>query len=171
MKVRIIGPKDEVAELISSLREKYEISKADGPKASSEVDGWELWYLEMPSAIQKIVGNLQEWQILQYCSDWRSKANVMHFFDISWGAAEEILERMYASGSLIRDVEDSGSRRSGKYVYRDAVAGCGDCESCKYWARKRGTKDWQCAWGIRKNPEPCKFYARKDGDKGEELDG
>ena len=56
---------------------------------------------------------LQECHVIEYCSDWRSKADVMRHFGITFDQAAEILERLTVRGDLECLLMDR------KYIYRD----------------------------------------------------
>lgn len=152
MKIRIEGPKEEVDALLSELSTSHEVILTPTVYPSRDIPSWERRYLEIPSAIQRIVVNISEAQILEYCQDWHSKSDVMHFFKITFGEAEEILERMTHTGELVRDVEGT-SRRNSKYVYKSSKVYnhekcCRNCKHCTespdydFECSKYGTKVW-----------------------------
>ena len=59
-------------------------------------------------------GPLEDWRIIEYCNNIRSKADVMRNFSITFEQAEEALTRLTDSGALLRWVYDK------KYIYLDA---------------------------------------------------
>lgn len=144
MKIRIEGPKEEVDALLSELSTSHNVILTPTVYPSRDIPSWERRYLEIPSAIQNIVVNISEAQILAYCQAWHSKSDVMHFFKITFGEAEEILERMTHTGELVRKVEGS-SRRDSRYVYKsykvyDQEQCCRNCRHCG----KDDKHDYKC---------------------------
>lgn len=129
MKIRVIGPESEVNAFIEEVSKSNQVVERSEPQPSGEIPSWIRVYFEIPSALQNIVNNISEHQILEYCQAWKSKSDVMHFFKISFGEAEEILERMHSTGVLDRDLFGS-SRRNQHYEYKvhQPDRCCANCE-------------------------------------------
>lgn len=118
--LRISGPPELVKEALDKIKGAIDGIYDERSYESRDGSGDILIYAKIPEPNQTIIINLQEEQIIKYCRAWRSKADVARYFSIEWGAAEEILERMAAAGSLVKDLDESGGRRHSHYVYLDA---------------------------------------------------
>lgn len=119
--IRISGPPELVSDAMAKIKEAIAGIYDERSYESRDGSGDILLYAKIPEPNQTIIINLQEGQVIQYCRTWRSKADVARYFSIEWDVAEEILDRMAAAGSLVRDLDSSGSNRHHKYVYLDAT--------------------------------------------------
>lgn len=136
MKISVMGPIDEVDAFIEEVSKSHEVVNISEPYPSRDIPAWVRKYFEIPSALQKIAVNIQEHQILEFCQTWHSKSDVMHFFSITYDQAEEILERMYHSGDLFRELMGS-SKRDRRYEYKAAKTIERNCRNCRHCE-----KDW-----------------------------
>jgi len=119
MKVRIVGSLGEIDKVVAALRTAgFEIVDVSAPMVWDDDSRQSRVYLDIFSESQKLVcGAPEPFQVIEFCQVWHSKAEVMHEFRISWGKAEEILERLVSDGSLQKVLEKRG-RTTSRYLYK-----------------------------------------------------
>lgn len=136
--IRISGEPELVQQILAAIKDNIPGVYSEKKFPSHRVEGEILIYLKVQEPNQIIRGNLQDFQVIELCKAWRSKSEVATYFGITFGAAEEILERLHNSGDLVRNLDDSGAKRTHHYEYLDArlATYCKDCASLTY--RKMG---------------------------------
>lgn len=128
MKIRITGTAEERSEVIELLKSHFDIGEISKEYDSRDDVRFKSVYVDIFSEDRKVTNNLQPFQVIEYCNNFRSKADVKRNFNLSFEAAEEILERLVVSGDLLKWVSDK------KYVYLDSrysrfiKARCGNCD-------------------------------------------
>lgn len=110
MKIRITGTEKERAAILDLLQ-GLPIKDVSKLYAADDLREKTI-YVTIEGVNQG--GPLEDWRIIEYCNNLRSKADVMRNFNISFEQAEEILTRLADSGALLRWVYDK------KYIYLDA---------------------------------------------------
>lgn len=128
MKIRIIGTDDELEQASIVICEHFKPYRISDRLQSRDEDDEKIIYFDIKSEKQIINGNLQDFQVIGYCSKVRSKSDVSKYFDISFEAAGEILERLVGSQALYKEVSHM------KYVYLDAEKCHKFPKTCKYCA-------------------------------------
>lgn len=136
--IRISGEPELVQQILAAIKDNIPGVYSERKFPSDRVEGEILIYLKVQEPNQIIRGNLQDFQVIEFCKAWRSKSQVATYFGLSFGAAEEILERLHESGDLVRNLDDSGAKRHHHYEYLDAKLAtyCKDCALLTY--RKAG---------------------------------
>ena len=136
--IRISGEPELVQQILAAIRDNIPGVYSERKFPSDRVEGEILIYLKVQEPNQIIRGNLQDFQVIEFCKAWRSKSQVATYFGLTFGAAEEILERLHESGDLVRNLDDSGAKRHHHYEYLDAKLAtyCKDCALLTY--RKMG---------------------------------
>lgn len=132
--IRVSGEPDLVDELCEIITEAVPNIIARR-QFESRTPGEIVVYLRVQEPNQVIVNNLQDHQVIRYCRTWRSKSEVSNYFSIKWDAAEEILERLYVSGDLVRELNEEGRKDHHHYEYIDASK-VHDCKSCAHYRTK-----------------------------------
>lgn len=133
MKVRITGTLEDREGIIMALKAAGYDFVVPSRLYDSEDMRYKTCYLDIPSKDQQIGSNLQDWQVIEYCNNFRSKNDVARNFNIQFEAAEEILDRLAETGALLKWVDDK------KYVYLDARWAqfvkpiCGNCDHRTGW--------------------------------------
>lgn len=132
--IRISGEPELVQQILAAIKDNISGIYDERKFPSDRMEGEILVYLKVLEPNQSIMGNLQDHQVITYCKNWRSKSEVAKYFRITFGAAEEILERLHGSGDLVRNLDDSGAKRHHHYEYLDAKLAtyCKDCRHLKY---------------------------------------
>lgn len=127
--IRISGEPELVQQILAAIKDNIPGVYSERKFPSDRVEGEILIYLKVQEPNQIIRGNLQDHQVIELCKAWRSKSEVATYFGITFGAAEEILERLHESGDLVRNLDDSGAKRHHHYEYLDAKLAtyCKDC--------------------------------------------
>ena len=94
---------------------------------------------------------------VKICRTWRSKADVMHYFNIDFEAAEELLDRLNNGKMLARIVDDK------RYLFVD-IRKIADCATCKYCGSD-ADNDPHCWYGRGQGkidePRICDKYRAK----------
>lgn len=116
MNVRVIGTEGEISSVIKLLKQNFEVVSVSDLKVSRDDPRASIGHIDIMSEDQKLVcGAPSEAQVLDYLVTWHSKKDVMHYFRISWEKSEEILERLYSNGAVLKELDDRS------YVYHVAV--------------------------------------------------
>lgn len=134
MKLRITGTAEDRAQLIQALRnEGYQFQDPEKEYTAGDLRERTV-YIDIQSEHQKVCSNLQDWQVLEYCNNFATKAGVARNFGVTFEEAEEILDRLAASGALLKWVVDK------RYEYLDA-------RYSRFVQRKCGNCDHRTGWG------------------------
>lgn len=135
MIVRITGTEEDRKTILAALG-SYQNENGEPLKilsVSKEYDYHEdkrmkSVYVDIPSKFQIVIGNLQDYQVLEYCYNFRSKNQLAKEFHITWDAAGEILDRLANSGDLIKMVSDKRYEYIRADVAKLVVKECGNCD-------------------------------------------
>ena len=140
--IRIDGPPEVVNQVAGIIKDVVPGITDEKQYNSSYTRGDIIVYIYVQEPNQVIAGNLKDYQVIEYCRDWRSKSQVANYFSIKFEAAEEILERLTNSGDLVRELNDSGAKRHHKYEYVDATK-VHLCKCCKHHeVAEEGSSIW-----------------------------
>lgn len=129
MKVRATGSQEDIDVLVNLLGGVFKIIEVSKPFDDRDDFRNKRVYIDLMSKDREVASTLQDYQVIEFCSKWRTKADVMHQFRIPFEAAEEILERLINSGALVKYVEDK------HYAYTDSrwlqfvEKRCGTCDN------------------------------------------
>lgn len=145
--IRISGEPEEVNKIAAKVRE-LELTILSEKEYPARTQGEILLYIRVQEPNQIIFGNLQDHQVISFCRTWRSKNEVSKYFAVTFEQAEEILERLYSSGDLARQLNDEGARKHHHYEYMDASL-CHYCRDCKYSYYDEGEPLCKKSWGYR----------------------
>ena len=131
--IRVAGPPDFVNQIVGMIKKTVPDIVDEKQYNSDYVRGDIIGYMSVLEPNQVIAGNLKDYQVIEFCRDWRSKSQVAKYFNLKFEAAEEILERLTDSGDLVRTLNDSGAKRHHHYEYIDAqqTVLCKDCAYCR----------------------------------------
>lgn len=158
--IRVIGPADEVPEILQIIRDNipniiYE----------REYEPYEHGIIRVSFTVEEklqmaVKGNLQDWAILEYCEQTRKTGDVMRYFSLTHDVAREMLDRLVNSGDLVRGLSD----KTYFYLSRKEAVFCRDCD---HWNEDegvclvRGAIFYTCGWFPRNSELACKKYSRK----------
>ena len=159
--IRVSGPVEEIQGILEIIRSNVPHIMSE-KEYRNEDDSNELRvYFSISEELQRAAkDNLQDWAIIEYCSELRTTSEIMHYFQLSYPDAKEILTRLFESGDLVREL----CQKSYRYIDSKNVVWCKDCvhfvpeeDRCK----KRpfsSLNEWNTITGFRS----CSAYSRRD---------
>ena len=120
--LRITGQEAEINRIYELIRpalpeilERQDYDQRGGDKAI---------YLTLVEPLQAdSFGKLQDWQIIEYCRDWRSTPEIKKYFKLEYEQVREICDRLYCCGALSRRLGD----KSYEYLDRGLLHKCSEC--------------------------------------------
>ncbi len=176
MKMRVTGTPEDLKALIGVLDREFNIKSSELYEDESDLR-FNVVYIDVFTKDREIKSTIQDFQVLEYCNRFRSKNEVKNYFDISFEAAAEILDRLAGEGALFKYLDDK------KYIYVDArylpfvSKRCGNCDHRSYaWG--------ECYAGVKPddlprresgsvyipvNHAPCDKYAYSMGGVSEVI--
>ena len=159
--IRVSGPSDEIQGILEIIRSNVPHIMSEKEYTNEDFDTNEIRvYFTISEELQRASKeNLQDWAIIEYCSDLRTTSEIMRYFQLPYPDVKEILTRLFESGDLVREL-------SGKtYRYYDAkkVVWCKDCvhfNDIKHCPRfdRPSENDWNTLSGFHS----CSYYSRRD---------
>ena len=142
--IRIRGPPEHVNLILETIKSAipdiyYQSKPYDGDDKSGDI----AIYVKVREQNQTFITRPGDDQVIEYCRTWRSKADVMHYFNIDFEAAEELLDRLNNGKMLVRIVDGK------RYLFTD-IRKIADCATCRY-----------C--GLDADNDPHCWYGRGQG--------
>lgn len=124
--IRISGQRSEIDKIIQAITPVI-------PEILEKQEFNNSVYLNVIEPLQLDArDNLQDWAIIEYCSEWRTTPEIKKYFNISYEQTREICDRLYASTVLARRLFESTSKTKGSaygYVDRNRLHRCVDCDN------------------------------------------
>lgn len=127
MKMRVTGAPEDIKALIGVLDREFNTKISEIYNDESDLR-FNVVYIDVFTKDRTVNSTIQDYQVIEYCNKFRSKNEVRNYFDISFEAAAEILDRLADEGALFKYLDDK------KYIYVDArylpfvKKRCGNCE-------------------------------------------